>query len=76
MHNDLIWRAQPRRVVVSSLDRREPIAAGAPVFDLVDLDRLYLKAYPGKPDRHRVRLGQPAYRHVDAFPDCCALPPG
>ena len=51
------------------VDRGEVIVAGSPLFDIVDLDRLYLKCYvPGK-QIGKVRLGLPAQIYTDAFPD-------
>lgn len=47
----------------------EVVAAGSPLFDIVDHDRLYLQVYvPGK-DIGKVRLGLPARIYNDAFPD-------
>jgi hypothetical protein len=70
VHNDLTLRAPSPGVVVSKLKQAgETVAAGAPVFDLVDLDRLYLKAYIPENLIGKVRLGQPARLYVDAFPD-------
>jgi len=51
------------------VDTGEVIVAGSPLFDIVDLDRLYLKCYvPGK-EIGKVRLGLPAQIYTDAFPD-------
>ncbi|MGQ0596783.1 HlyD family secretion protein [Aquabacterium sp.] len=47
----------------------EVVAAGAPLFDIVDLDRLYLKVYVPEKDIGKVRLGLPAQVYTDAFPD-------
>ncbi|NMG49253.1 HlyD family efflux transporter periplasmic adaptor subunit [Azoarcus communis] len=47
----------------------EVVAAGAPLFDIVDLDRLYLKAYVPEKDIGKVRLGLPAQVYTDAFPE-------
>lgn len=47
----------------------EVVAAGSPLLDIVNLDRLYLKVYiPGR-EIGKVRLGLPARIHTDAFPD-------
>lgn len=47
----------------------EVVAAGAPLFDIVDLDRLYLNVYVPEKDIGKVRLGLPAQIYTDAFPD-------
>lgn len=50
-------------------DTGEVIVAGSPLFDIVDLDRLYLKVYIAEQDIAKVRLGLPARIYTDAFPD-------
>ncbi len=50
-------------------DVGEVVAAGAPLFELVDLDRLYLKVYVPEVQIGKVRLDLPAKIHIDAFPD-------
>jgi len=40
-----------------------------PLFELVDLDKLYLKAYVPEVEIGKVRLGLPAQIYTDAFPD-------
>lgn len=47
----------------------EVVAAGAPLLEVVDLDRLYLKVFVRERDVGRVRLGLPARVFTDAFPD-------
>ncbi|MCU0572356.1 MAG: efflux RND transporter periplasmic adaptor subunit [Syntrophobacteraceae bacterium] len=47
----------------------EMVGQGAPLLDLVDLDRLYLKVYVPEIQIGKVRLGLPARIHTDAFPD-------
>ncbi|MFO1233975.1 MAG: HlyD family efflux transporter periplasmic adaptor subunit [Rivihabitans pingtungensis] len=64
----LTLRAQPGVVVSKLKQAGETVAAGAPVFDLVDLDRLYLKAYIPENLIGKVRLGQPG------APVCGRLP--
>jgi HlyD family secretion protein len=49
-------------------DEGEVISAGTPVLDLVDLDKLYLKAYVPEDQIGKLRLGLPARITVDAFP--------
>jgi HlyD family secretion protein len=46
----------------------EVVAAGAPLLELVDLDRLYLKVYVPQVQIGKIRLGLPARIFVDAFP--------
>ena len=47
----------------------EVVAAGSPMFDIVDLDRLYLKVYIPEKLIGKVRLGLSAHIYTDAFPD-------
>lgn len=47
----------------------EVVAAGSPMFDIVDLDRLYLKVYIPEKMIGKVRLGLSARIYTDAFPD-------
>ena len=47
----------------------EVVAPGSPLFDIVDLDRLYLKVYVPSVQIGKLRLGLPARVWVDAFPD-------
>jgi HlyD family secretion protein len=47
----------------------EVVAAGAPLFDIVDLDRLYLQVYVPEKDIGKVRLGLPARIYTDALPN-------
>ena len=51
------------------VDTGEVIVAGSPLFDIVDLDRLYLKCYVPEKEIGKVRLGLPARIYTDAFPD-------
>ena len=44
------------------------VAPGSPVFQLVDLNRLYLKVYIPEPDIPKIKLGDPVDVFVDAFP--------
>jgi len=50
-------------------DGGEVVSPGTPVLDLVDLDRLYLKAYVPENQIGKLRLGLPARIYVDAFPN-------
>ena len=51
------------------VDVGEVVAAGSPLFEIVDLDRLYLKAYVPEVQIGKVRLGLPARIYTDAFPE-------
>jgi HlyD family secretion protein len=47
----------------------EIVAAGSPIVDIVDLDRLYLKVYVPESQIGQLRLGLPARIYSDALPD-------
>jgi HlyD family secretion protein len=44
------------------------VSPGTPMFQLVDLNRLYVKVYIPEPDIPKIKLGAPADVSVDAFP--------
>lgn len=68
--DDLTIRSPQAGVVLMKLrEAGEVVAAGAPLFDLVDLDRLYLKAYVAEKEIGKLKLGLPARVYVDAFPE-------
>jgi HlyD family secretion protein len=56
------------RVMERIVDEGEVIAAGMPLFDIVNLDRLYLKVYVAEQQIGQLRVGLPARIHTDAFP--------
>ena len=56
-------------VVTRYVEPGEVVGAGAPLLEIVDLDRLYLKVFVREQDVGRVRLGLPARVYTDAFPD-------
>lgn len=56
-------------ITTRMVDVGEVVMAGAPLFELVDLDRLYLKVFVPEMQIGKVRLGLPARVHTDAFPD-------
>lgn len=56
-------------ITTRMVDVGEVVATGAPLFELVDLDRLYLKVYVPEVHIGKVRLDLPAHIHTDAFPD-------
>lgn len=47
----------------------EVVAEGSPLYDIVDLDKLYLKVYVAENEISKVRLGLPARIYTDAFPE-------
>ena len=70
MLDDLTIIAPSSGTIVSRfVDQGEVVAGGSPLFDLVNLDRLYLQVYVPEPQIGRLRLGLPAQVYTDAFPD-------
>lgn len=68
--DDLTIRAPASGIITQRLvDAGEVIAPGAPLFDIVDLDRLYLQVYVPEKDIGKVRLGLPARIYTDALPN-------
>jgi HlyD family secretion protein len=51
------------------VDIGEVVTAGAPLFEVVDLDRLYLKVYVPEIQIGKIRLNLQARIYTDAFPD-------
>lgn len=67
---DLVIRAPSAGVVVTRIRQEgEVVGAGSPLFDLVDLDMLYLKVYVPEVQIGKLRRGLPARIYTDAFPD-------
>jgi HlyD family secretion protein len=56
-------------ITTRMVDVGEVVTAGAPLLELVDLDRLYLQVYVPEVQIGKVRLGLPARIYTDAFPD-------
>lgn len=56
-------------IVARFVDQGEVVTSGTPLFDLVNLDRLYLQVYVPETEIGRLRLGLPAKIYTDAFPD-------
>lgn len=56
-------------VTARMVDSGEVVSTGAPLLELVDLDRLYLKVYVPEIQIGKVRLDLPARVYTDAFPD-------
>ncbi|MFH1817038.1 MAG: HlyD family efflux transporter periplasmic adaptor subunit [Pseudomonadota bacterium] len=70
VQDDLTLRAPAAGVITQRLvDVGEVAAAGAPLLDIVNLDRLYLKVYVPENEIGKVRLGLPARIYTDAFPN-------
>ena len=68
--DDLTIHAPATGVITTRIvNTGEVVAAGSPMFDIVDLDRLYLKVYIPEKVIGKVRLGLPAHIYTDAFPD-------
>lgn len=68
--NDLIIKAPATGMITTRIvDNGEMVTAGSPLFDIVDLDKLYLKVYVPENEIGKVRLGLPAQIYTDAFPD-------
>ncbi len=68
--DDLVITAPADGVITTRVvDVGEIVAAGSPLFDLVNLDRLYLKVYVPEIEIGRVRLQLPARIYTDAFPE-------
>ena len=56
-------------VMMRLIDVGEVVGAGAPLLDIVDMDRLYLKVYVPEIAIGKVRLGLPAQVYIDAYPE-------
>jgi HlyD family secretion protein len=70
VREDLTVVAPAAGIVTARLvEPGEVVAAGTPLLDLVDLDRLYLKVFVPEAQIGKLRLGLPARIHTDAFPD-------
>ncbi len=68
--DDLTITAPSQGMITTRVvDRGEVVNAGAPLLDLVDLDRLYLKVYVAEYEIGKLRLGLQARIHTDAFAD-------
>ena len=68
---DDLTLASPAAGVITSrfANGGEVVTAGAPIFELVDLDRLYLKLFVPEREIGKVRRGLAAQIYSDAFPD-------
>jgi HlyD family secretion protein len=67
--SDTQVRSPVRGVVTTKIaEQGEVLAAGAPIVVVTDLDQLHMKAYIPQPEIGRIKIGNPAQVHVDAFP--------
>jgi len=67
---DLTIRAPTSGTITTRMvNRGEIVSAGAPLLELVDLDRLYLQVYVPEVQIGKLRLGLPAKLYIDAYPD-------
>lgn len=68
--NDLVIQAPASGMITTRIvDNGEIVAAGSPLFDIVDLDKLYLKVYVPEKEIGKIHLGLPAQIYTDAYPD-------
>lgn len=67
---DLTIRAPSNGTITTRMvDIGEVVSAGAPLFEMVDLDHLYLQVYVPEVQIGKVRLGLFSQVFIDAFPD-------
>ncbi len=70
MLDDLTIKAPVSGMITTRIaDVGEVVTAGSPLYDIVDLDKLYLKVYVAENKIGKVRLHLPARIYTDAFPD-------
>lgn len=68
--NDLLIQAPATGMITTRIvDNGEMVTAGSPLFDIVDLDKLYLKVYVPEKAIGKIHLGLPAQIYTDAYPD-------
>jgi len=68
--DDLSIRAPADGTITTRIaDEGEVVAAGSPLFDIVDMDRLYLQVFIPENVIGKVRRGLPARIYTDAFAD-------
>ncbi len=56
-------------VVTKLIEPGELAAQGTPLFEVIDMDSLYLQAYAPEPTIGKLARGQEAQIYVDAYPD-------
>lgn len=69
LHDLTIVAPTDGTVTTRMVDVGEVVTAGAPLLEVVDLDRLYLQVYVPEVQIGKVRLDLPARIYTDAFPD-------
>jgi HlyD family secretion protein len=69
LHDLTIVAPTDGTVTTRMVDVGEVVVGGAPLLELVDLDRLYLQVYVPEVQIGKVRLDLPARIYTDAFPD-------
>jgi HlyD family secretion protein len=68
--NDLLIKAPATGMITTRIaDLGEVVAAGSPLYDIVDLDKLYLKVYVAENKIGKIRLNLPARIYTDSFPE-------
>lgn len=68
--DDLTLKApSPGVVLIRFRETGEVLGAGSPIFDIVDLDKLYLNVYVPETQIGKLRLNLPARIYTDTFPD-------
>lgn len=70
VQTDLTIRAPINGIVTTKIrDTGEVVSAGAPLYDVVDLDKLYLKVYVPEDQIGKIRLDLPTQIFTDAYPE-------
>jgi len=69
LDNLVIFAPTSGMITTRIVDIGEVIGAGSPLYDIVDLDRLYLKAYVPGVEIGKLRRGLIAQIYTDAFPE-------
>jgi len=66
--DDLTIKAPATGMITTRIvNAGEVVTAGTPLYDIVDLDKLYLKVYVAEKEIGKVRMGLPAQIYSDAF---------
>ena len=56
-------------ILSRAIEKGERVMAGAPLFTLVDMNRLYVKVYIAEPDIGKIVLGGKANIMIDSYPE-------
>ena len=64
----LILAPENGTIVSRPVEVGDVVSSGTPIFEIVDMRKLYVKVYIPEPDVPKLRLGDPAEVFVDAFP--------